>query len=66
MVAMLVLALHLSHGFFSVFQTLGINSPRLQCCLKKLAYGFAALIFFGNISMPLAVMFGVIKLAAEG
>jgi succinate dehydrogenase / fumarate reductase cytochrome b subunit len=28
MMGMLVLALHISHGFWSLFQTMGINHPR--------------------------------------
>jgi succinate dehydrogenase / fumarate reductase cytochrome b subunit len=57
-VAMLLLGLHLHHGLWSMLQTLGLSHPRW----KKLAQGgaalFAAVIVIGNISFPLAVLFG--------
>jgi succinate dehydrogenase / fumarate reductase cytochrome b subunit len=33
--AMVALILHLSHGFWSLFQTLGINHPRYNCSIRK-------------------------------
>jgi succinate dehydrogenase / fumarate reductase cytochrome b subunit len=60
-VAMLALALHLSHGVWSMLQTVGVNRPNWEPALRKLAIGFAALICGGFISIPTAVLFGLIK-----
>ncbi len=43
-VAMLALGLHLSHGFWSVFQTLGVNHPRYNRFLRSLAWTGCVLI----------------------
>ena len=58
--AMALLCLHLSHGFFSLFQSLGINQPEYDAKLKLAANIFALGIFLGNSSMPLAVLFKII------
>jgi succinate dehydrogenase / fumarate reductase cytochrome b subunit len=60
-VAMALLCTHLSHGFYSVFQTLGINGPKLDPFLRICGYAFAILIFVGFTSIPLAVQAGAIK-----
>jgi len=57
-----LLCLHLSHGFSSVLQTLGINSHKM---MKPLSLGgriLALIIFLGYASIPLGVWFGAIKL----
>jgi len=58
-VSMGLLALHLSHGVQSVFQTLGLNGPRFQPLIKCAGLGLAVLVFVGNISMPLAILLGL-------
>lgn len=55
-VSMIGLALHLSHGFQSGFQTLGLNHPRYTPLIKKLGLAFAILVSLGFMSMP--VYFG--------
>jgi succinate dehydrogenase / fumarate reductase cytochrome b subunit len=35
---MAVLGLHISHGFWSLFQTLGINHPRYNGLIRILSY----------------------------
>jgi succinate dehydrogenase cytochrome b subunit len=60
-VAQLILAMHLSHGTSSVFQTLGWNSPRYWPIIRLLAVVFTALLIAGNISIPLAVWMGLVK-----
>lgn len=47
------LALHLSHGVQSGFQTFGVNHPRYTPLIKKAGLAFAALMFVGFASMPL-------------
>lgn len=58
--ANLVLGLHLYHGAWSMFQSLGLNHPRYNALRKKLAVSLSLLITFGNVSMPIAVMLGII------
>ncbi len=62
MVSMALLGLHLSHGVSSLLQTLGFNHPRYNRGVAYIGPLFAALIVVGNISMPLAVLLGWIKL----
>jgi succinate dehydrogenase / fumarate reductase cytochrome b subunit len=58
--AMFFLALHLSHGFQSAFQSLGLNHPRWMSLLKKTSLAIAVIVFTGNISMPLFVLFRLV------
>ncbi|MCX6625107.1 MAG: succinate dehydrogenase cytochrome b subunit [Acidobacteria bacterium] len=60
-VAMVLLCLHLFHGLWSMFQSVGVSHPRYTPCLKKFAAVFAFIIAIGNISIPVAVMIGIIK-----
>ncbi|MFT4638230.1 MAG: succinate dehydrogenase / fumarate reductase cytochrome b subunit [Verrucomicrobiales bacterium] len=62
MVSMAFLCLHLSHGFASVFQTLGLRTEKSATLIQWAGYGYAAFIFFGNISIPLAVLLGFVNL----
>ena len=41
-VAMGVLALHISHGFWSLFQSFGISHPRYDCPIRIVAWAVAA------------------------
>jgi len=59
-VAMILLCMHLYHGIWSMFQSLGVNHPRYTPALKKGAAIVATLIAIGNISIPLAVMAGLL------
>jgi succinate dehydrogenase / fumarate reductase cytochrome b subunit len=63
--AMLLLAMHLSHGISSMIQTLGIDNPKHNPMLKSLANGFAAVIFIGNSSIPLCVLTGIIPASSD-
>ena len=60
-IAMLLLCLHLYHGLWSMFQSLGIAHPRYTPMLRKGAAVLATLIAAGNISIPLAVLIGWVK-----
>lgn len=60
-VAMTLLCLHLYHGLWSMFQSVGISHPRYTPLLKKFGAAFAFLIAIGNISIPVSVMIGIIK-----
>jgi succinate dehydrogenase / fumarate reductase cytochrome b subunit len=56
--AMALLCLHLYHGLWSMFQSLGVSHPRYTPGLKKFAAIAAWAILAGNISIPIAVMTG--------
>jgi len=53
--------LHLRHGLWSAFQTLGLASSRGYRALKAAATGVSALLVIGFLAVPVAVTFGVIK-----
>src|SRR5579863_1175879 len=61
-VAMILLCLHLYHGLYSMFQSMGLSHPRYTPRIKKGAAVVAILIAIGNISIPLAVLAGWITL----
>lgn len=56
-VATLILAFHLNHGFQSAFQTLGMNNKRCAPFLKGLGTGIAILLFIGYSSFPVIFYF---------
>jgi len=60
--AMAALGFHLRHGVWSLFQTLGINSRQSDRRLRRLASVFAGVVVAGNISFPIAVLIGLIRL----
>lgn len=61
-VANILLAFHLYHGVWSMFQTLGVSHPRYTPILKKASAVFAVLIGVGFCSVPIAVLIGIVKL----
>ena len=58
-VAVLLLGMHLYHGLWSLFQTLGFAHPRHTPKLKALAKALTAVIVLGFISVPLAILAGL-------
>ena len=58
---MIAVGLHLFHGIWSTFQTLGWNTARNHARVRNLATFFAVLLTVGNMSIPLAVFTGIIK-----
>lgn len=59
-VAMIFLGLHLSHGVQSMFQTLGIYGDNITPKLRLLSRAFALLISLSLLSIPVAVLLGLI------
>jgi succinate dehydrogenase / fumarate reductase cytochrome b subunit len=59
--ANLLLAFHLYHGLWSLFQTIGWDHPRFGFVRRAVAVLFAVLIGAGNIAIPLAVLTGVVR-----
>lgn len=60
-IAMLALGLHLRHGVWSMLQTLGVSHPRWDRARKTMATVFAIVVMIGFVSVPLAVLAGVVK-----
>lgn len=59
--AMCALCLHLSHGIWSMLQTLGWSTARNEAKLKLLSRVIALLVFIGFTSVPVAVMAGWLR-----
>lgn len=54
--AQLLLGMHLGHGAYSMFRTLGLSNPRYDRMARAFATGMAVIIVVGNCSIPLAVL----------
>ncbi|MDA8437565.1 MAG: succinate dehydrogenase cytochrome b subunit [Propionibacterium sp.] len=60
-VSMVAVCVHISHGFYSAFTTLGANtSPKARSVLLILSWIVAALLFVGFMLPPFLILFGVI------
>jgi succinate dehydrogenase / fumarate reductase cytochrome b subunit len=59
--AMILLGLHLSHGLWSMFQSVGLAHPRNSVILKNAARATAIIIVLGYISIPISVLLGFVK-----
>lgn len=57
----IALGLHLYHGLWSMFQSLGLNHPKFNEWRRHFATAFAVLITAGNVSFPLAVLAGWVQ-----
>ncbi len=60
-VANLMLGLHLYHGLWSLFQSLGWYGPALNPWRRRFAAVFAVIVTAGNVSFPLAVLGGLVR-----
>jgi len=58
---MLPLGLHIYHGLWSATQTLALQHHTVKKWRRPLALGVAAVIVLGNISIPLAVLAGLVR-----
>jgi succinate dehydrogenase / fumarate reductase, cytochrome b subunit len=61
LLAMVSLALHLHHGIWSFFQTMGWNHPHLNPARRRLATLLAIVVALGFSTIPLAVAFGLVQ-----
>src|SRR5438477_60290 len=59
--AMVVLGLHLYHGTWSALQTLGLNRPPTGGWRRGVAAAIAVLIAGAYISIPVAVLAGMLR-----
>lgn len=55
-ISMVVVMMHLLHGFQSAFQTLGINHPKYTPIIKAIGYGYAVLVPAGFAIIPIAFL----------
>jgi succinate dehydrogenase cytochrome b subunit len=61
-VAMLCLALHVFHGVWSLFQSLGVSQPRYESFARRFATLFTIVVVGGFVIIPIAVLAGFLKL----
>jgi succinate dehydrogenase / fumarate reductase, cytochrome b subunit len=54
------LGIHLFHGTWSLFQSLGLNNPKWNAWRRTFAIGLAALITGVNVMFPIAVLTGIV------
>ena len=60
-VANILLGIHLFHGAWSIFQSLGWSNPRFNTWRRGFATAFATIIVVGNVSFPIAVLAGIVQ-----
>jgi succinate dehydrogenase / fumarate reductase cytochrome b subunit len=65
-IAMIFLAMHLSHASSSIFQTLGATGSTTRKHLYLAGQTLAIVILLGNASIPVAVMLGLLDLPGDG
>ena len=56
-----LLTLHLSHGFASFPQTLGINNRKLEGFISTGGQTLAWSVFAGYVSIPLSILLGIVR-----
>ncbi len=61
LISMGLLCLHLSHGFQSVFQTLGLRTAKLGPLLNGVSIALGWFLFLGNAAIVLAILFRFVK-----
>lgn len=60
-VANVALAIHVFHGAWSLFQSLGINNPKYNPARRLFAVAIALFILVVNVSFPIMVQAGVLE-----
>jgi succinate dehydrogenase / fumarate reductase, cytochrome b subunit len=60
-VSMLALGNHLFHGTWSMFQSLGFNHSAYNKRIVLISLGITLFVTLGNISIPLAILFGIVR-----
>jgi succinate dehydrogenase / fumarate reductase cytochrome b subunit len=60
-IANLALGMHLYHGLWSMFNSLGLNHPGFNPWKRAFATVFAFVVTAGNISFPIAVLAGILR-----
>lgn len=60
--AMSFLGMHIGHGAWSMFRTLGLDNPRYDRLTAAAAVGVGAFVAVGNSLIPLSVLIGIVHL----
>jgi succinate dehydrogenase / fumarate reductase cytochrome b subunit len=60
-ISLVVIALHLYHGVWSLFQTLGFDNPDRNRGLRRLAAVVAVGLFAGFVAVPVSFLTGIAK-----
>ena len=60
-IANIAVAVHLYHGTWSMFQSMGLNNPRYNAARKYFALGVSSLIGVGNVLFPILIVTRVVK-----
>ena len=50
---MIALGIHVSHGFWSAFQSIGFNHPKYNCLIKFASKAFGVLVTIGYSALPI-------------
>ncbi len=58
-IAMVIAAVHISHGFWSAFQTMGANHPKYMPLIKKIGVAFSLIVGIGFGTLPVYLFFSV-------
>ncbi len=56
----LALGMHLWHGVWSLFQSLGLNNPRFNMWRRYAAAGFTAIVVGANLTFPILILSGAV------
>ncbi len=59
--AVTALGFHLRHGLWSLFQSLGWSGPRLDAFRRQFAWAFAVIVTLGFVSVPVAILTGLVS-----
>jgi succinate dehydrogenase cytochrome b subunit len=59
--ANIALGIHIFHGAWAMWNSLGINNPKYNLWKRYFAAGFAAVITVGYVSMPLLIVLDVVN-----
>ena len=60
-VAMILVGFHLSHGIWSMFQSLGFSHPRYTPIIRKFAAVFSWIVVAGFLAVPISVLAGFVR-----
>jgi succinate dehydrogenase / fumarate reductase cytochrome b subunit len=59
--AMILVGSHLSHGIWSMFQSVGFSHPRYTPKIKAFSAVFSWVLIAGFIAVPIAVLAGIVR-----
>lgn len=60
-VAMILVGFHLSHGIWSMFQSLGVSHPRYTPLIRTFSAVFSWVLIAGFVAVPIAVLTGLVR-----